>query len=79
MHFLVSRSKPFPDDGPTEFPAMQENLAPYMKLTRTAELAVQSQPFRGVSEFYEDLLARSSTILDEIRANKLRPPRNSEL
>lgn len=59
---------------------MEENLAPYVKLTRTAELTIERQPFRGVLEFYEDLLARSSPILDRIRAaDKSPPPRNTEL
>lgn len=75
---MYIQRKPIVDNG-IEFPTMQENVAPYMKLTRTGQLQVESQPFRGVLAFYEDLMARGTKILDGIRANKLSQSRKTEL
>lgn len=65
-------------NGP-EFPTMQENVAPYMKLGRSGQPSVENEPFRGVLEFYDELLARSAIILDEIRTKKLSPEQKTEL
>lgn len=76
--FVYIQRKPIVDNG-LEFPTMQSNVAPYMKLTRTGQLQVERQPFRGALAFYEDLMARSTNILNELRANKLSQSRKTEL
>lgn len=53
------------------FPTMQPNTAPYLKQSRTGEISVEYEPFRGILEFYDRLSAEGSAILDDIMAKRL--------